>query len=93
MERATPTTTDLRQAFMCAALATITSLGMFSAVANVMTPMFAGSLLLNGRPPAQGLRTAYGAAAFGGATGASDAACIPTSHVRDTPEFTRLTTI
>jgi hypothetical protein len=88
METSTPTATDLRQAFMCATLATITSLGMFSAVANVMTPMFAGSLLLTGRAPAQPIRGAYGAAATSG-----DAACIPTAHVRDAPEFTRLTTI
>lgn len=93
METPTPRTTDLRQAFTCATLATITSLGMFSAVANVMTPMFAGTLLPTGRAPAQGIRAVYGAAASGGATGAGDAACIPTAHVRDAPEFTRLTTI
>lgn len=89
METPTPTATDLRQAFTCATLATITSLGVFSAVANVMTPMFTGSLLLTGRAPAPQIRTAYGAAA----TGAGDAACIPTAHVRDAREFTRLTTI
>ena len=93
---ATPTSTgtDLRQAFMCATLATITSLGMFSVVANVMTPMFAGSLLLTGRTSAQEMRAAYGAAAaVAPTTRAGDPACIPTAHVRDAPEFTRLTTI
>jgi hypothetical protein len=90
MTTSTPTGTDLRQAFMCATLATITSLGMFSVVANVMTPMFAGSLLLTGRTPAQEVRAVYRA---GDAASAGDPSCIPTARVRDVPEFTRLTTI
>ena len=92
---ATPTSTgtELRQAFICATLATITSFGMFSVVANVMTPMFAGSLLPAGRTPAQEIRAAYGAAAAVDPTGTGNTACIPTAHVRDVPEFSRLTTI
>jgi len=83
---ATPTTngTDLRQAFTCAALATITSLGMFSVVANVMTPMLAGSALLTVRSPAQEMRASYRG---------DDGACVPTAHARDEPAFPRLTTI
>jgi hypothetical protein len=93
MTTPTSTATDLRQAITCATLATITSLGMFSVVANVMTPMFAGSLLLTGRATAQEMRAAYGAAAAGAPSGAGDAACVPTAQMRAAPEFSRLTTI
>jgi len=42
MEDARKTTKpDVRRTLTCATLATITTLGMFSLVANVMTPMFA----------------------------------------------------
>jgi hypothetical protein len=44
---------DLRRTLTCAALATITTLGMFSLVANLMTPMFAGIRLLASEPVKQ----------------------------------------
>ena len=40
------TTFDLRRAVTCAALATLTTLGMFSLIANVMPPLVAGGLVL-----------------------------------------------
>ena len=47
MPAAAPNTKpDLRRTLTCAALATLTSLAMFSFVANLMTPMFAGIRLL-----------------------------------------------
>ena len=54
MEPATPTTTfDIRRTLTCATLATITSLALFSVVANVATPLFTGTLLLAARAPGQ----------------------------------------
>ena len=44
---------DIRRTLTCAALATITTLGMFSLVANLMTPMFAGIQLLASVPTVQ----------------------------------------
>ncbi len=44
---------DFRRTLTCAALATITSLGMFSLIANIMTPMFAGIRLLTATGSAQ----------------------------------------
>jgi hypothetical protein len=40
------TTFDLRRAATCAALATLTTLGMFSLIANVMPPLVADGLVL-----------------------------------------------
>ena len=40
------TTFDLRRAATCAALATLTTLGMFSLIANVMPPLMAEGLVL-----------------------------------------------
>ena len=80
----TPASTDVRQTLTCATLATITSLGMFSAVANVMTPLFAGTALLNASTTAQEMRAAYRT---------DDAECVQTAGMRVTPEFTKLTTI
>jgi len=60
MQPATPTTTfDIRRTLTCAALATITSLAVFSVVANVATPLFTGTLLLAARAPAQEIRVGF----------------------------------
>ena len=57
MENATRTTKpDIRRTLTCAALATITTLGMFSLIANVMTPMFSGIQLLPAGVSAQEVR-------------------------------------
>lgn len=86
METPTPTTThDFRRTITCAALATITSLATFSLVANVMTPIFAGSVLLAARSSPQQVRAGYRAD--------NDASCVPTSHTPGTPGFTKLTMI
>ena len=57
MEDARRTTRhDVRRTLTCAALATITTLGMFSVIANVMTPMFASMRLLSNGLSAQEVR-------------------------------------
>jgi hypothetical protein len=57
MENATRTTKpDIRRTLTCAALAMITTLGMFSLVANIMTPMFSGIQLLPAGVSAQEVR-------------------------------------
>ena len=54
MQTATSTSKpEIRRTLTCAALATITSLGMFSLVANLVTPMFAGIQLRARAPTAQ----------------------------------------
>jgi hypothetical protein len=65
---------DYRRALTCAALATITSLGMFSLVANLMTPMFAGIQLLAREPAAQQTPS----------IGFEDTVCVQTAHTDDT---------
>ena len=67
---------DYRRALTCAALATITSLGMFSLVANLMTPMFAGIQLLAGEPAAHQSQS----------INFEDTVCVQTAHTDDTTE-------
>ena len=67
---------DYRRALTCAALATITSLGMFSLVANLMTPMFAGIQLLAGEPAAQQMQS----------INFEDTVCVQTAHTEETIE-------
>ena len=57
MENATTSTKlDIRRTLTCVALATITTLGTFSLIASVMTPMFSGIQLLPAGLSAQEVR-------------------------------------
>ena len=67
---------DLRRTLTCAALATITTLGMFSLVANLMTPMFAGIRLLADEPRAQQTQS----------INFEDTVCVQTAQSDDTVE-------
>jgi hypothetical protein len=67
------TKSDFRRTVACAALATITSLAMFSLVANIMTPMFAGMQRLSATDLSQPTQ----AGRFG------DTVCVQAAHVDD----------
>jgi hypothetical protein len=71
---------DLRRTLTCAALATVTTLGMFSLVANVMTPLFAGIRLLSTGTTAQETRRSF--------TSDEDI-CVPTAHREDARDLTK----
>jgi hypothetical protein len=60
MEPATTTKKhDIRRSLSCAALAGVTTLGMFSLIANFMTPLLAGIQLLPDAVSAQEMRVGY----------------------------------
>jgi hypothetical protein len=73
------TKSDFRRTLTCAALATITSLGMFSLIANVMTPMFAGIQWLS----ATGQPQQTQAVRF------EDTVCVQAAHIDDATETAR----
>jgi hypothetical protein len=67
------TQSEVRRTLTCAALATITTIGTFSLIANLMTPMFAGVALLSGIGSAQEART--------GTRPLEETACIETAYL------------
>jgi len=67
---------DLRRTLTCAALSTLTSLGVFSLVANLMTPMFAGLRYVSSQRSAQTSQS----------LNFEDTACVQAAHADDTQE-------
>ena len=77
MQTATKTSKpDIRRTLTCAVLATITSLAIFSLVANLVTPMFAGIQLLASAPTAQRTRS----------IDFEDTVCVQAAHSEETIE-------
>jgi hypothetical protein len=75
MEKARKTAnTDIRRSLTCATLATITTLSVFSLVANVMTPMLSGIRLPAGVAAAQAFRVD---------PTIEDRVCVQTAHAED----------
>jgi hypothetical protein len=72
--------TDIRRSLTCATLATITTLGVFSLVANVMTPLVSGLRLPAGTASAQASRTD---------PSIEDRVCVQTAHAEGADRLPR----